>query len=386
MGIVDFTNPKACSWFAEKLRAILKMGVDTFKTDFGERIPTDVVYHDGSDPLKMHNYYTYLYNKAVFSLLREERGDGDALVFARSATTGGQQFPVHWGGDSTATFESMAETLRGGLSLGLSGFGFWSHDIGGFEQALTPGPSPSGRGGAADVYKRWAAFGLLSSHSRLHGSSSYRVPWNYDEEAVSVLSKFSKLKCSLMPYLYRAAIQSHDQGLPMLRSMLLEFPADPTCAYLDQQYMLGDSLLVAPVFSHEGSVSYYVPEGLWTNLLNGKQVRGPGWQRETHDFMSLPLLARPNAVIPIGNRTDRPDYDFGDGVTLHVFSMEDGHTSKVEIPSLNGRIETMFELTRRGDTIHIQRRGPDKPWHVARAGSTVAQMEKHSNEGDIQLT
>ena len=122
LGIVDFTNPQACQWFADKLRALLKMGVDTFKTDFGERIPTDVVYHDGSDPFKMHNYYTYLYNKTVFDLLRAERGRGDALVFARSATTGGQQFPVHWGGDSTATFESMAESLRGGLSLGLSGF------------------------------------------------------------------------------------------------------------------------------------------------------------------------------------------------------------------------------------------------------------------------
>src|SRR5215216_87949 len=257
MGIVDFTNPGACTWFAEKLRVLLKMGVDAFKTDFGERIPTDAVYNDGSDPFKMHNYYSYLYNKTIFDLLCEERGDHEAIVFARSATTGGQQFPVHWGGDSTATFESMAETLRGGLSLGLSGFGFWSHDIGGFEQ-----------NSSADVYKRWTAFGLLSSHSRLHGSSSYRVPWHYDEEAVSVLSKFTKLKCSLMPYLYRAAIQAHEQGTPVLRSMLLEFPDDPACAYLDLQYMLGDSLLVAPVFSHDGSVSYYVPAGRWTNLLN----------------------------------------------------------------------------------------------------------------------
>ncbi|HEU0295853.1 MAG TPA: alpha-xylosidase [Anaerolineales bacterium] len=376
MGIVDFTNPKACTWFGEKLRALLKMGVDTFKTDFGERIPTDVVYYDGSDPFKMHNYYTYLYNKTVFNLLREEHGReaGDALVFARSATTGGQQFPVHWGGDCTATFESMAESLRGGLSLGLSGFGFWSHDIGGFEQTAS-----------ADVYKRWAAFGLLSSHSRLHGSSSYRVPWNYDEEAVGVLSKFSKLKCSLMPYLYRAAIQSHEQGLPMLRSMLLEFPDDPSCAYLDQQYMLGDSLLVAPVFSHDGSVSYYVPEGQWTNFLNGKQVEGPGWKRETHDFMSLPLLARPNTIIPIGNRTDRPDYDFSDGVTLQIFSMEDGHTSRVEVPSLDGKIETVFAIECRGDTIHIQRRGPAKAWNVARGGSTVAQLEKQINEATIRL-
>ncbi len=359
MGIVDFTNPGARKWFAEKLRALLKMGVDTFKTDFGERIPTDVVYHDGSDPFKMHNYYSYLYNKTVFDLLREERGEHEALVFARSATTGGQQFPVHWGGDSTATFESMAESLRGGLSLGLSGFGFWSHDIGGFEQ-----------NSRADVYKRWSAFGLLSSHSRLHGSSSYRVPWNYDEEAVAVLSKFTKLKCSLMPYLFRAAIQSHEHGMPVLRAMMLEFPDDPACDYLDLQYMLGDSLLVAPVFSDDGTVNYYVPEGKWTNLLDGSVVEGPRWVRETHDFLSLPLLVRPNSVIPVGSRTDRPDYDYSDGITLQVYQLEDGRQARVEIPSLDGKIETTFDLKRQGTMININRQGMAKAWNVLLVGSS----------------
>ena len=367
MGIVDFTNPEACNWFAGKLRLLLQMGVDTFKTDFGERIPTDVVYHDGSDPLKMHNYYSYLYNKTVFDLLKDERGEGDALVFARSTTTGGQQFPVHWGGDSTATFESMAETLRGGLSFGLSGFGFWSHDIGGFEQTAN-----------ADVYKRWAVFGLLSSHSRLHGSSSYRVPWNYDEEAVTVLSKFTKLKCSLMPYLFRAAIQAHERGTPMLRAMALEFPDDPACDYLDLQYMLGDSLLVAPVFSHAGSVNYYVPEGKWTNLLDGTVMEGPRWVTETHDFLSLPLLVRPNSVIPIGTRIDRPDYDYSDGVTLQVFQLEDGQQVRVEIPSLEGRIETIFDVRREGSLIHVQRQGLEKPWNVFLPGIDSVEYDENA--------
>jgi alpha-D-xyloside xylohydrolase len=353
MGIVDFTNPEACKWFADNLGALLKMGVDTFKTDFGERIPTDVIYHDSSDPFKMHNYYSYLYNKTVFDLLSEERGEGDALVFARSATTGGQQFPVHWGGDSTATFESMAETLRGGLSLGLAGFGFWSHDIGGFEHT-----------GSAAVYKRWTAFGLLSSHSRLHGSSSYRVPWHYDDEAVDVLSRFTKLKCSLMPYLYRAAIQAHERGIPILRAMVFEFPDDPACDYLDRQYMLGDSLLVAPVFGDDGHVQYYVPEGRWTNLLNGNVIEGPRWIQETHDFLSLPLLVRPNSVIPIGSRSDRPDYDYSDGVTLQVYQLENGNQARIEIPNLEGKIATSFDIRRDGKTIHIRRQGPTKAWKV----------------------
>lgn len=188
MGLIDFTNPAARQWFGDKLRALLDMGVDCFKSDFGERIPIEVVYHDGSDPLKMHNYYSFLYNRTVFEVLRERRGEGDAVLFARSATAGSQQFPVHWGGDCESTFEAMAESLRGGLSLGLVGFGFWSHDIGGFE-----GTPPS------ELYKRWIAFGLLSSHSRLHGSHSYRVPWLFDEEAVEVLRHFTQLKCRLMP-------------------------------------------------------------------------------------------------------------------------------------------------------------------------------------------
>jgi alpha-D-xyloside xylohydrolase len=159
MALVDFTNPDAVSWYQSKLRGLLEMGVDSFKTDFGERVPVeDVVYHDGSDPRLMHNYYAYLYNKAVFDLLEEFHGKGEALVFARAATGGCQKFPVHWGGDCEATFESMAEDLRGGLSFCMSGAAFWSHDIGGF----------TGTADAA-LYKRWVAFGLLSTHSRLHG-------------------------------------------------------------------------------------------------------------------------------------------------------------------------------------------------------------------------
>ena len=184
----------------------------------------------------------------------------------------------------------------------------------------------------------------------------------------------------------RAAIQAHEHGTPMLRTMLLEFPDDPTCAYLDLQYMLGDSLLVAPVFRHDGSLNYYVPEGMWTILLNGKRVEGPGWKRERHDFMSLPLLVRPNTVIPIGSHTDRPDYDYSDGVTLHIYALEDGYSTKIEIPSLDGSIESVFEIERRENSIHIQRRGPSKAWNVALLGATLTQVEKQVNEANIQMT
>ncbi|MCC6803909.1 MAG: alpha-xylosidase, partial [Anaerolineae bacterium] len=278
IALIDFTNPAARAWFAGKLRALVEMGVDSFKTDFAERIPLNVVYHDGSDPERMHNYYTYLYNQTVFDVLRDTKGDGEAVLFARSATSGSQQYPLHWGGDNLSTYASMAETLRGGLSLGLCGFGCWSHDISGFVGKATP-----------DLYKRWVAFGLLSSHSRLHGETTARMPWLFDDEAVDVLRFFNNLKTRLMPYLLDAAREAHEYGVPMLRAMVLEYPDDLTSRYLDRQYMLGGALLVAPIFADDGRVSYYLPQGEWRNLLTGEVAIGGVWRTEHHNYFSLPL-------------------------------------------------------------------------------------------------
>ncbi|MDT8718614.1 alpha-xylosidase [Clostridium sp. 19966] len=312
MAIVDFTNPEACKWFQDKLRALVAMGVDCFKTDFGERIPTDVVYSNGADPLKMHNYYTYLYNDTVFNVLKESFGEAKAAVFARSATVGSQKFPVHWGGDCSAKYTSMAESLRGGLSLCLSGFGYWSHDISGFEATATP-----------DIYKRWSAFGLLSTHSRLHGNSSYRVPWLFDEESVDVLRHFTNLKGKLMPYLFRNAIETSKTGVPMVRPMILEFMEDPSCAYLDKQYMLGDSILVAPIFNERGEVNYYLPEGTWTNLLSGKEVEGGRYSKETHNYFNLPVMVKENSIIPMGAFEKSFEYDYVKGATLRLYKVSD---------------------------------------------------------------
>ena len=312
MGIVDFTNPGAWKWYQSKLRHLLDQGVDCFKTDFGERIPTDVVYYDGSDPLRMHNYYTYLYNKCVWEVLEEYKGKNEACLFARSATVGGQKFPVHWGGDCWSNYEAMAESMRGGLSLTMSGFGYWSHDIGGFEDTSTP-----------DVYKRWAAFGLLSTHSRFHGSTSYRVPWAYDDEAVDVVRFFTKLKLSLTPYLYSSAVRTSRTGVPMMRSMVLEFENDPVCQYLDRQYMLGDSLLVAPIFNDRGEAYYYLPEGAWTNYLTGETVEGGVWRKEHHDYMSIPLWARENTILPVNYGLKHVADSYKEGLELKVIGLKD---------------------------------------------------------------
>ena len=218
------------------------------------------------------------------------------------------------------------------------------------------------------VYKRWLAFGLLSSHSRLHGNQSYRVPWLFDEEAVDVLRKFTKLKISLMPYLFARALEAREKGIPLMRAMLLEFPDDPTCDYLDRQYMLGESLLVAPVFSEDNTVSYYLPAGRWTNFFTGEIITGPGWLRETHDFMSLPLMVRPNSVIAMGNHEDRPDYDYSENVTLRVYELEEGKQVSLVIPSVKGDIDMKFEIKRENGTLTLEQQGASRPWKLLLVG------------------
>ena len=260
MAIVDFTNPEAKKWYQKKLEAL------------------------------------------------------------RSATAGGQKFPVHWGGDCWSDYESMEESLRGGLSLQLSGFGFWSHDIGGFENTST-----------ADVYKRWCAFGLLSSHSRLHGSTSYRVPWAYDDEAVDVLRSFVRLKARLMPYLWKTALTAHNEGIPSMRAMVLSYTNDKMCNYLDKQYMLGDSLLVAPIFNDEGIGEYYLPKenGIWTDFFTGRQQEGGDWYTRTYAYTEIPLMVRPNTVLPLGNSEEGPEYDYADQVTFRVYDVQDEAAAEI---------------------------------------------------------
>jgi alpha-D-xyloside xylohydrolase len=309
MGIVDFTNPAACAWFVSCLHSLFDLGVDAIKTDFGERIPTkDVQWFDTSiDPEKMHNFYAFIYNRLVYETLQARFGKDEAVLFARTATAGTQRFPLQWGGDCESTPEAMAESLRGGLGLGLSGFAFWSVDIGGFEGYPPPW-----------IYKRWVAFGLLCSHSRLHGSNSYRVPWTVDgdeksgQSCTKVLEFWTKLKARLMPYLIEQARLCVLNGWPLsVRAMCLEFPEDPTVWSLDRQFMLGESLLVAPVFEESGDVQFYLPEGRWTGFWSGEIKSGPRWVKENHGFLTLPLYVREGAVLRIGREGEmRTVYDY----------------------------------------------------------------------------
>lgn len=268
-GLGGLTNPAAREWFKDKVKALLNQGVDAIKTDFGERIPRDVVWYDGSPKLSMHNWYTQLYNQAVFEAIEETYGKGNACLYARSATVGGQQQPVHWGGDCESTFNGMAQSLRAGLSLTSSGFGFWSHDIGGFEGAF---PDPA-------VYKRL-------------------------------------------------------NGTPVMRSMFVEFPDDPACRTLDRQYMFGPSMLVAPVFTYSGEVSYYLPDGVWTNWLTGEKAQG-GWRKETHDYDSIPLWVRDGSVIVTNPGETKPDRVYGENALVSVF-VDEVETADAVVTEIDG--------------------------------------------------
>ncbi|GKT04581.1 alpha-xylosidase [Furfurilactobacillus entadae] len=348
-GFVDFTNPDAIAWYQSKLSALLDMGVDCFKTDFGERIPVDdAVFFDGSDPQREHNYYTLQYNQAVYDVLSAKRGEDDAVVFARSATVGSQKLPVHWGGDNLSRYNSMADSLRGGLSFLSSGFGFWSHDIGGFEEKATP-----------DIYKRWTQFGLLSSHSRYHGSVQYRVPWLFDDEAVAVTKKFVDLKLSLMPYLYQQAVQTSATGTPLMRPMFIEFPDDPNTAYLDKQYMLGDKLLVAPIFNDQGNVHYYLPAGRWTNLLTEhvyETDQNGQWLNEQYDHLGLPLLVAGNSILLRKPGSAHADYDYTDAPDINLYELDNG-TITTPVVDRDGHTVGSVTATTAGNQLTITTTG-----------------------------
>lgn len=381
MAIVDFTNPEACEWFKGLLKKLFDMGVNNIKTDFGERIPTKVKYFNGKDPIKMHNYYTYLYNKCVFEALEEYYGKDKACLFARSATVGGQKFPVHWGGDCYAEYSAMSETLRGGLSLCSSGFGFFSHDMGGFE-ATAP----------ADVYKRWCAFGLLSTHSRLHGSTSYRVPWVYDEdgdtEACDVLRHYTVLKGRLMPYLWAQANKTHTEGVPMMRSMIIAFSDDTACKYLDQQYMLGDNLCIVPVMNEEGIAEFYVPDnGTWTDIQSGETYEGGKYCTRKCDYFQTPILARPNSIVTYGN-FDAEDkmtvvYDYLQDAEAVVYGLEDGKTAQAAIFDSESNKITDITATRNGNVITVSYAATDKSFKVTAEGKTV---EAKAGSTSVEIT
>ena len=289
-GLPDLTNPRAYRWWQAQHRRLLRIGVATFKTDYAEAVPEDAVFANGLTGHEMHNVYPLLYNQASFEATAEERDE--AVVWGRSGYAGSQRYPLNWVGDSPISFAGMAAALRAGLSLSLSGIPFWSHDIGGFwspagPAALTP-----------TLYIRWAQFGLLSSHARFHGIGP-REPWAYGEQAVAIVREFARLRYRLLPYLWALAHEASETGVPVVRPMCLEFPNDRLASGLDRQYMLGPSLLVAPVLNEEGRCGLYLPPGRWYDFWTNKASVGPAALELEVPLERIPLFVREDLILPM---------------------------------------------------------------------------------------
>ena len=282
--ILDFSNPETVQWYQDHLAPLLKMGVGAIKVDFGEAAPEDGVYADGRTGLYEHNLYPLRYNKAVAEITRQITGEH--LIWARSAWAGSQRYPIHWGGDAESTDDGMAAELRGGLSFGLSGFSFWSHDVGGFVAR------PSN-----DLYARWLAFGVLSSHTRCHGTAP-KEPWHYGPAFVDEFRRIDDLKYELMPYVYAQAKDCSERGLPMLRALFVEYPNDPGSWLVDDEYLFGSSILAAPLLhENETGRNVYLPPGMWIDYQTGKAYQG-GWHHIEAGPIPAVMLVRDGTAIP----------------------------------------------------------------------------------------
>jgi len=296
--VLDFTNPETVKWYQEKLGNLISMGVGAIKVDFGEGAPVEAIYHNGKSGLYEHNLYPLRYNKAVAEITKQIHGEN--IMWARSAWAGSQRYPLHWGGDAATNNTGMQGTLRAGLSFGMSGFSFWSHDIGGF---VTSTPD--------DLYRRWLPFGFLTSHSRVHGAPPTE-PWHFGKEFTNYFRQCAELKYKLMPYVYAQAKQCTEQGLPMLRALLVEYPDDPGAWMIEDQYLFGSQLLVAPMLESGNSRDVYLPgKDKWIDYQTGK-VYNPGWNHIACGKLPIIILVKDGSAIPhipVAQCTDQLKWD-----------------------------------------------------------------------------
>jgi alpha-D-xyloside xylohydrolase len=306
--IVDLTNPEAVEWYKSLMRPVLSQGVDVFKTDFGEDIPEDARFANGMTGAEMHNLYPHYYNRMVFEVTQEIKGEG--VVWSRSGWAGNQRYPTCWSGDPACEWDSMAFTLRGGLSLGLSGVPFWSHDVGGYRGHPTE-----------KLYIRWAQFGMFCSHTRCHGESQ-REPWFFGDRALDIFRRYARLRYQLFPYIYSCAHEASKTGIPVLRAMLLEFSDDVNCYDKELQYMFGPWFLVAPIFNESDERSIYLPPGHWNDYWTGEKIQGPSNIVIKAQLDRLPLFVRNGAVIPMIEPANRIPLHYIDPLILDIYPSE----------------------------------------------------------------
>lgn len=304
---LDYSHPGMTAWVQEKITDLFRLGVAAIKVDFGEGAPVDGVYHGYPGPA-IRNLYPLLYNQAIFEAAEAFFGAGKAVVWARSAWAGSQRYPVHWSGDGVAMWADLACTLRGGLSLGLSGFPFWSHDIGGF----VGNPDP-------DLYARWAQLGMFSSHTRAHGAPP-REPWHFGPRTEAIYRQYAELRYRLLPYIYSEAVECVRSSLPMLRALVLDYPSDPTCAAIADQYLFGRDLLVAPILDQRNRRRVYLPAGDWIDFWRKEKLAGGRWIEVEAPLEIMPLYVRGGAILPFGPVMQHTAEKPCDPLTLAIYA------------------------------------------------------------------
>lgn len=313
--ILDFSNPAAVSWYQDKIQNLLEMGIEAIKADFGEAAPVTGSYYSGKSGIMEHNLYPLRYNKAVAEVTKKITGE--SIIWGRSAWAGSQRYPLHWGGDSENTNMGMLTSLRAGLSLGMSGFTYWSHDAGGFVKE-----SPE------ELYKRWMFLGIFTSHIRCHGKPP-KEPWNYSEEFMDLFRKQMAFRYRLMPYIYAQSIKSSSLGHPVLRSMFMEYPEDKNCYEIEDQYFFGDDILVAPLFEDNiDKRDVYLPEGKWIDLQNPTiSYDGGRWMTIPAGELMGIALVREGAVIPLVKTALTTDAIDWSTMKYHYYTVGSGNMS-----------------------------------------------------------
>ena len=346
-GLIDYSNPEAVTWIKEKFTELFEMGVAVIKADFGEGAPPDAQYHSVASE-SMHNLFPLLYNQVVYEATEAFHGKGEALIWGRSAWAGSQRYPLHWSGDGIGRYEDLACVLRSALNFGLSGFPFYSHDVGGF--CGLP---------CIDLYARWIQLGAFSSHVRCHGQPP-REPWEYGEQTEEIFRQYMELRYRLLPYIYSEAIECGRTSLPMLRPLLLDYQEDPTTYTIEDQYFFGRNILVAPILDETGRRKVYLPAGVWTDYWEKATLHGPCWIDITAPLDILPLYIRAGAIIPYAPLMQHVGEKVCDPLTVEIY-----------LPQHEGAYK-VHDGTRREIPVQYQRTGDQL---VVGAGSAAGEIE-----------
>jgi alpha-D-xyloside xylohydrolase len=343
VGVVDFSNPDAVKWYKDKLKEKIGLGVKSFWPDYGDAAPSDGIYFNMLSGRLNHNLYSLLYIRTVYEALQEEAGE--AVLWSRPGFAGIQRYPIQWSGDPACNFPTLACVLRAGLGYGLSGVPFWSNDLGGYSG------KPS-----LELYLRWCQFGLLCSHSRIYGDTR-REPWIFGENALKIFRRYVKLRYRLLPYIYSCANLASQTGLPVIRAMILEFQEDPNCYDKDQQYMLGPSLLIAPVLNGNGKVSVYIPKGSWRDYWSKEEFKGPMTLDRILPLDVLPIYVRSDSIIPMAPEMEYVGQKPWDPLTVEIYCRSKSHFTLFDDK------ETIdFKCARAAHSLTLKIKGPRRSY------------------------